>query len=51
MQDYADLYKRPFRTKVSDREQLKVVKEFLRAGRSPLITVVSIMVYLASMRR
>lgn len=52
MQDYAKLYQKEYRKKrCSDKEQLKIIKQFLGSGKTPMQILACIMIFIASVRR
>mgnify|MGYP000885583137 CR=1 FL=1 len=49
MQDYAHLYRSESR--ISYKQQVNIIRDILEAGKSPLVTVLSIMVFLSGVKR
>lgn len=49
MQDYAKLYRSESR--ISYKQQVGIIREIIEAGKSPLVTVLCIMVFLSSVKR
>lgn len=51
MQDYAMLYRSQYRIRMSYKQQVTTIRDLLAKGRSPLVTVLCIMVFLSTVRR
>lgn len=49
MQDYAKLYRSESR--ISYKQQVGIIRQILAAGKTPVVTLLSIMIFLSSVKR
>jgi hypothetical protein len=49
MQDYSELYPKPFRSKnFTHKQQIKIIRRILGSDASPIVIVLSIMAFLST---